>query len=90
MDCGTSWTQPAGQTTVNSKEVLVSTDFYGMNNFTATTNCTCHAKYTMDNYMTSTMGVSGTVSAILDNETPKSGTAYNYVKPLKDANFKIQ
>jgi hypothetical protein len=88
-DCGSSWTQPTGQSTVNSKEVLIGTTFYGMGNFTADNNCTCHTKYPMDNYLTGTMGVSGTVSAILDNETPKTGTAYNYLEPLHDANFTI-
>jgi hypothetical protein len=81
-------TQPAGQATVNPKEVLVGTSFYS--GFKYTTDCACAAMY-MSPLPTAGQGVTGTVSGILGYEVPTGQTVgYLYLEPLKNADFMIQ
>jgi hypothetical protein len=81
-------TQPAGQTAVNDKEVMVGTNFYG--GFTYTTDCNCGQKY-MQPVPTATQGVTGSITAVLDYDVPYgSTTGYQYLNPLTNAAFMIQ
>jgi hypothetical protein len=81
-------TQPAGQTTVNAKEVLVSTDYY--TGFNVSSDCACPFMGTTT--LTSGMGTSGTIKAILDYDVPYGSTAgYQYLSPLNSTtDFKVQ
>jgi hypothetical protein len=84
----TGSTQPAGQTTVNPKEVLIGTDFY--TGFKTTGDCACGAMY-MDPVPTATQGTLGTVSALLVYDVPSGqSTGYQYLEPLTDAAFPIK
>ncbi|MEO9195155.1 MAG: hypothetical protein ABI445_16010 [Polyangia bacterium] len=84
----TGTTQPAGQATVNPKEVLIGTDFYS--GFKTTTDCVCGPKY-MDPVPTAGQGTSGSVTGLLSYDVPYgTTTGYLYVAPLLGASFPIQ
>ena len=81
-------TQPAGQATVNAKEVLVGTDFYG--GFTYTTDCACASMY-MQPLPTAGQGVTGAITALLNYDVPYMQTVgYQFLSPLTNAAFTIK
>jgi hypothetical protein len=81
-------TQPAGQSTANAAEVLVSTDYYS--GFKYSTDCACATMFSSP-IPTAGQGVSGTVTAILDYDVAYgTTTGYNLIAPLTNANFNIQ
>jgi hypothetical protein len=73
---------------VNPKEVLVSTDYY--TGFKVSSDCACPFMGTTT--LTSTMGTSGTIKAVLDYDVPYgSSTGYQYLAPLDSTTgFKVQ
>jgi hypothetical protein len=81
-------TQPAGQTAVNAKEILVSTDY--SSGFKYSTDCACAAMYG-DPIPTAGQGVTGNITALLDYDVPiGQTTGYQYIAPLANASFTIQ
>ena len=78
-------TQPALSTTVNAKEVLISTDYYG--GFTFTSDCTCGPMYSQP-VPTAGQGVTGAVKGLLDYDVATAG--YQYLAPLANADFMVK
>jgi hypothetical protein len=87
QSCNGGTTQPMGQTTVNPKEVLISTDYF--TGFNYTTDCACNTH--SDPEPTSGQGTTGAIKAILDYDVPYgSTTGYQYLAPLMAADFTIK
>ncbi len=81
-------TQPAGQTTVNPKEVLIGTAYF--TGFTYTCDCACNTYTPPDPAPTAGQGTSGAIKAILDYDVVYGQTTgYQYLSPLTNANFTI-
>jgi hypothetical protein len=81
-------TQPSGQSTVNAKEILVSTDYYG--GFKFSSDCACAGAH-MDPIPTSGQGVTGSITALLDYDVVYGQTTgYQYLAPLDNASFNIK
>jgi hypothetical protein len=79
MACTNATSQPAGQTTPNSAEILIGTDFY--NGFTVSSDCRCAAMFT-DKEPTGTSQLKGSITGMLVFSVPFGATAgYFYIAP---------
>jgi len=85
--CTNTTSQPPGQTTPSSAEVLIGTDFY--TGFTVSSDCQCAATFT-DKEPTTTSQVKQSISGMLVFDVPFGATTgYYYIAPLSNTDANV-